>query len=234
MKRHGIEWTTEWRTTDTGPVCSGRRGRYCPAVCWFGSAYCCEVDVDSSSGRVVHIHLSPQKTKSAAMKRVVQWIKDYEKRGPLGAEKTIKQMLRDRPTLFRDPPLFRDRLDALYHLFFVGGDSDWLDGAIIDKSQFTAAETAVERERLERLMGFKLSWQPMGPAPRVNEHSCVARVPDDARPDWLKVAYEAAVALRDSTVASERPDGAAALVHNRRYGREIVADLERRFPGRIG
>lgn len=71
---------------------------------------------------------------------------------------------------------------------------------------------------------------PVGPVPDAGkprafgwispDFARIGRVPHDVRPEWFELAYEAAVVLRDRSAEPE----------NRALGRELVADLERRFP----
>jgi len=70
-------------------------------------------------------------------------------------------------------------------------------------------------------------------------YSNICLVPDDVRPEWLKISYEAAILLRDKSGIPKMPksrydssneDEIKRQEDNRRIGEKVVLDLERRFP----
>ena len=75
--------------------------------------------------------------------------------------------------------------------------------------------------------------------PASDDYSNVCLVPDDVKPEWLELAYEAAKLLRDKSglpnIKSRRynvhsEDDAKRQKDNRKLGAKVVADLEKRFP----
>jgi hypothetical protein len=76
--------------------------------------------------------------------------------------------------------------------------------------------------------------------PASKDYSNVCLVPDDVKPEWLELAYEAALLLRDKSglpkIAKSRfnpgseDDDIKRQEENRKLGAKVVADLERRFP----
>lgn len=73
----------------------------------------------------------------------------------------------------------------------------------------------------------------------VCEYSEIERIPDDVRPEWLALAYEAALILRDRSGVSEeqRKSDLANIeededmcAHNREIGARIVQELEEKYP----
>lgn len=77
--------------------------------------------------------------------------------------------------------------------------------------------------------------------PACEEYSNVCLVPDDVKPEWLALAYEAALLLRDKSGLPKKPksrifpsdwtdDDIKRMEDNRILGAKVVADLERRFP----
>lgn len=74
--------------------------------------------------------------------------------------------------------------------------------------------------------------------PVSKDYSNICLVPDDVKPEWLALAYEAALLLRDksgipdikSRWYNKTEDDHKRQEDNRALGAEIVAELERRFP----
>jgi hypothetical protein len=73
----------------------------------------------------------------------------------------------------------------------------------------------------------------------VCNYSEIMRVPDDVRPDWLALSYEAAILLRDRSGISEHcrtkypgaiEDNEVRCIENIEIGARIVNELEQRFP----
>lgn len=215
----------------------------------------------------IGIGLTPGKTRDEAMKRAIDWIETFKKKGVLSSNKLFKKCQKNYPDIFPD----RNRI--LDHLFFVTGNGyDWLDGCLIELNPSGHLEFKANTKELNefqeiidraknhgkearRLLGLpeevededtldsynekvwkgdKLPFYPVS-----KDYSNICCVPDDVQTHWLKIAYEAAILLRDK---SGIPD--IKSKHNREYGakeperqkenREIgaavVAELERRFP----
>ena len=94
-------------------------------------------------------------------------------------------------------------------------------------------EDEVLEEQLNEEFAYKIG--PVRSKPRdyypVCEYSKICNVPDDVRPDWLRLAREAARML----IRAERRPSHYDPQCNRRnakIGRKVLADLERRFPRR--
>jgi hypothetical protein len=77
--------------------------------------------------------------------------------------------------------------------------------------------------------------------PASEGYSNVCLVPDDVKPEWLELAYEAAILLRDKSGVPKMPksrwhneksdeDDQKRQADNRVLGAKVVAELERRFP----
>ncbi len=75
--------------------------------------------------------------------------------------------------------------------------------------------------------------------PASEDYSNVCLVPDDVKPEWLKLSYEAALLLRDKSGLPKMPpprdksnneEDKQRQENNRALGSKVVADLERRFP----
>lgn len=76
--------------------------------------------------------------------------------------------------------------------------------------------------------------------PASENYSNVCLVPDDVKPEWLQLAYEAALLLRDKSGVPNLPrsrlfkenseDDIRRQEDNRALGAKVVADLEKRFP----
>jgi hypothetical protein len=77
--------------------------------------------------------------------------------------------------------------------------------------------------------------------PASENYSNVCLVPDDVKPEWLELAYEAAILLRDKSGLPKMPKSRFDAIDrdenevkrqedNRKLGEKVVADLERRFP----
>lgn len=121
------------------------------------------------------------------------------------------------------PTLFQTRLDVLNHLFVVlGCGYDWHDGALVDRF----GDDRAERDEQDRHLptgpmaddGSPVDFYPMYGLANL------ANVPNDAKPEWLALAYEAALALRDRS-------GGRHAVANREWGERLVKELASRFPG---
>jgi hypothetical protein len=119
------------------------------------------------------------------------------------------------------PTLFQTRLNVLGHLFVTNGCGYvWEDGALVDVRG--GRETRDARD----------AHLPTGPVPDdgtpenfypMCECANLANIPDDVQPEWLALAYETAVALRDRS-------GGEWGRQNRQWGRRLIRDIVRRFP----
>jgi hypothetical protein len=163
-------------------------------------------------------------TREAAFRKGVAWATSYLVCAAPGPNTVIHELFGHWPMLYRT------RADILNQLFMVlGGGYAWLDGAIVSK----APEDHLMDE--DYLAGLdQPSLIPLGPilddgAPRyfypLSQRSNLQNVPDDVRSDWLQVAYEAAVMLRDRSKIE--------AAKNREIGAEVVRQLQDRFGDRV-
>lgn len=107
-------------------VCARVGNKFIARTWQFGSIDQCVVDVVGVDTRIC---LEPQSARIHAKKHAIEWIRQYEARGPLSVEETFKNCYESYPTLFRT------RLDCIDHILFVIGNGyGWLDGACIDES----------------------------------------------------------------------------------------------------
>lgn len=120
------------------------------------------------------------------------------------------------------PSLFRTRLDILDHLFAVIGNGyEWRRGRLAEKpSPERKGDKPPHGLPPVKDSGGRHDFYPL------SQYSLLTKVPDGASPDWIAMAYEAALVVRDR---SESED-AERLQENVRIASGVVADLERRFP----
>lgn len=205
----------------------------------------------------VGICLHPGKTRDEAMKICLDFIEEYKSSGPISVENTIKFCEQN----YSD--LYPNRKAIIDHLFFVIGNGyDWLDGCLVNTSPHDHLERPARREENKDLyeavdevkvllksadkdyISFdeehRMHWEADIHRfyPVSKDFSNICQVPDDVKPDWLELAYEAALLLRDKSgvpnLKSKRynhtEDDYKRQQENREIGAEIVAQLERRFP----
>lgn len=101
----------------------------------------------------------------------------------------------------------------------------------------------IEKEKLRKLL---LDYEPSGQQrplpddgkvkafyPVSNGYSNITIVPDDVRPEWLAIAYETAILLRDRSGISNSNGGLNKeewQASNKEIGARVVNELEKRFP----
>lgn len=213
----------------------------------------------------VGIGLTHGKTRNEAMQRATDWIETFKKRGLLSSNKLFKKMEKNYPTLFPDRNRILDHLFFTIgngYNWLDGGlielnPSDHLENKD-QKKEFDEFEDIIRRAKQSgkdaRLLlglpeeeeeldtrqiyeekiwkGDKLPFYPVS-----KEHSNICCVPDDVQGHWLKLAYEAAILLRDKSglpdIESKHnsfpKDYVERQEKNREIGALVVSDLERRF-----
>lgn len=166
--------------------------------------------------------LNPRETENEAMIHGVAWALKYDKVAPLSVEETFNDIYR------RWPSLYQTRLSIITHLMFVVGNGYvWLDGALVpvspelegrkedgpSPSQLAEIRALIKadpslQESYTHVLNHKSTKYPIGPMPDdgglrefypVSESSEICNLPANIQDDWLLLAYEAAVALRDRT-----------------------------------
>lgn len=206
----------------------------------------------------VGICLRPGNTRDEAMKICLDFIEEYNSTIPVSVEDTIKFCAQHYSDIYPNRASFID------HLFFtIGNGYDWLDGCLVNTSPHDHLELQSRKDRdkdlYEAMSAFKalmketnkdyvdsgekrrLRWEAdVHEFYSVNkDYSNICQVPDDVKPDWLELAYEAALLLRDKSGVpnlktewynTTEEDAQKRQQENRKIGAEMVAQLERRFP----
>lgn len=210
MKAFGHNWESD------GETLRAAVGRRYHVLTWpFGSIHQSKVVVSyrhatsehtCCSGPSVGVGLQPGKTQKEAMRRGLDWVKGFQKKGPPGPEAVVAKCAKDYPDLFKS------RDDVLEQLFFIGGCGfAWLDGALYDLSQepppdFSHLERTAKQAKALLAKTLKLLppkqgrelqelLSPKPPPPKVFrlwDSGNLCRVPPDVKPAWRKLAVEAA------------------------------------------
>jgi len=214
----------------------------------------------------VGIGLTPGKTRDEAMIRAIDWIETFKRKGILSSNKLFKKCQKNYPELFPNRNSILEHLffvigngyDWLDGCLIELNPSDHLEfkaatkelnefQEIIDRAKNSGREArrllglpeAEEEEdtlksyRDKVWKGDKLPFYPVS-----KNYSNICCVPDDVQTHWLKIAYEAAILLRDKSgvpdITSKHneydKDDVKRQEENQKIGADIVAELERRFP----
>lgn len=181
----------------------------------FGRGYQSVVEVDG-----VRVCFQQYADEASALERGLQWATELQQSGPPSPDRVITDCFQHWPTLYRT------RADVLNRLFFtIGNGYDWLRGGVVTTSPDDHLDRAARpRHRADPPPGpipddgGRRRFYPVSP-----DHSNIFAVPDDVTDAWLKVAYEAAVMLRDRSAAAA----------NRAHGETVVAQLRARFGDRL-
>ncbi len=172
-------------------------------------------------GRSSSVGLQPGKTQVEAMRRTVEWVRDYQKNGSPKAPVVIDRALK----YYRD--IFPDRAEVLDHIFFSGGGNgyDWFDGSILNHTQdddldermlqdtlkthdqyenweetiaeiikvLPAKDTKDIRKKLkeQNKKEQKEEQERLNRAFELRPDSLIHRIPPDLRKDWKIVVIEA-------------------------------------------
>jgi hypothetical protein len=226
-------------------------------VTWpFGSIHQSKVFVTTpgSKSERVGVCLPPGKTRKEAMQRGLDWVAAYK--APDSPDELFPKLFRQWRTIYRTRV---DIIDHLF--FVIGNGYSWLDGAIVPTSDYPEEpsvpappdgspevysdaffDLSRSEQRVIQEYHYYLREQatPIGPlpddgAPRnfypVCHYSAILNIPANVRPEWLLVAYEAALLLRDrqTTVPSYTMDR-ARCEENIAYGKRVVDELEAKYP----
>lgn len=281
LRRCGHIWNAanmgypdDWETTVDG--------RFHILTWKFGSIHQAKVLVDyehKMNGKVTNsikhdgttdFYLEYGKTLTEAMQICLDWIADFQKKGPPSVEQMFKDKWEQWPDLYPQGM----RLPVIDHIFFViGGGYSWFDGGLVSTSPYAHIESNRRKERdkdLEKALEAAkeirkmvkerklakgeeldfddLDWDEQRAIfwkqdvyrfyPASEGYSNICLVPDDVKPEWLALAYEAAILLRDKSgvpkIKSRRYNGneddEQRQEENRKLGAKVVKDLEKRFP----
>lgn len=205
----------------------------------------------------VGICLEPSKTVQAAMRHGRAWVEAYHRASPVAPAALFAASFAQWKTLYRTR---LDVLEQLFFVIGNGyawldgavvstNPEDHLKYTPEYRAERRAADTAHVQDPEVRALMDEASARidaeedalPIGPLPDdghprsfypvSEEYSLVCTVPDDVRPEWFSVAYEAAVTLRDRSLPHcADGDGGQVPSANPGIGTQVVAELERRFP----
>lgn len=203
----------------------------------------------------INITLHPAKSHNDAIKKCTEWINSYKKKGSLSTNKVFDRCYK------HYPDLFPNRVSVIDHLFFViGTEYKWLDGCLINTNPSSHLPSKMARKEdtaIEKVLNNirKLSTKNYGveyddyhsfnikrwEADRIafypvsKQFSNICLIPDNIKPSWLKVVYEAALWLKDKSgipdIKSKYNDYSDADVQimNCKIGEEVFANLNERF-----
>lgn len=230
FKRYGFLWNTDF----DGWI--SNNGRFTIKVWRFGSIYQCNVFVEYEYGTqfwgsitpatpAVRFCLPSSEKWYQAMKVGTSFVARIEKYGFPDSSKVFDYLC----DKYRC--LYQYRLDILNYLFCVGG-YDWLDGQLVDTSLFYKQKSDLDDFDLSfekgplKDNGMNYSFHPL------SKYSNIINVPDDVNDDWLKLAYETAILLRDrSNLEDTRENMQQTKNRERSFG--IIRDLKHRFGSRL-
>lgn len=161
---------------------------------------------------------------------------------------TVEQVFADCYKYY--PDLFRTRVDVIDHLFFVVGNGyRWVDGVLVEINPDPLARIEYQLDADDDgVRPLPDDGEPRCFYPVSRDYSAVYTVPDDVRPDWLALAYTAAIMLRDRSGISEEQrvkraadffdvdldEDAPRNASNIQIAIDVVNELEQRFPQLVG
>lgn len=210
------------------------------------------------------ICLRPGKTTKEAMQICLDWIEEFKQKGPSSVQEMFEESWDHWPTLYSKG----NRISVIDYIFFViGGGYSWVDGALMSTSPHDWMESRKNDEAYQKtkqaakdirelLKQCKIDqgeepeddWDDVHEKiwrmdvfrfyPVSENYSNICLVPDDVKPEWLSLAYEAALLLRDKSGVPDikskwynnTEDDFKRQEENRKIGAIVVADLEKRFP----
>ena len=232
--------------------------------CLLSVAYPCP----GRDGNRVEIGLSSSRTCASAMRRGLAWIEAYRRNGPPSAKQVIAQCFKRYPELYRTRAdviegLFFESGDdykwldgALLptsqarHVLTSRERTSMRPARISDRPDLSDELRAIMREIEQKLEAEDLADVALGrPVPDdggLREFCSVSpadanlfRVPPDVRPDWLMLAREAAVMLRNRSAAAQDPkkimtdkevvEEETTQARNRRLGAKACRLLAKQF-----
>lgn len=212
----------------------------------------------------VPICLQYGKTRKEAMQRGIDWIKNYKENGLPTAEETFEycfkyysdiypnrvslldhlfftlgggyrwldgSIINTSPNDHIDLMHLRERdeellkaVDVVKNIFKEMNDLRRADGKEVFENYFSEPDAHWTQDVYE--------FYPIS-----EDYANICCVPDDVKPEWLALAYEAAVLLMDKSglpkIRTQRTtieEDRKKQDRNREIGAKIVSDLERRFP----
>lgn len=215
----------------------------------------------------VGIGLRPGKTRDAAMKTCLDWIDDFKKKGPPTVEESFEHCAKYWADIYPTRISYLDHwfftigngYDWLDGSLMCTSPDDYLDTLARREENKKVLEAAAEVEKLMKkyrdedlLKGLPVEEEyddysdPQSKYwtsgvysfyPVSKDYSDICKVPDDVKPEWLALAYEAALLLRDKSGVPQvksrynsGKDDHARQAENKKIGAQVVSDLERRFP----
>lgn len=212
------------------------------------------VDYAHAPGNAVGIMMPGRRTEREAMQAGIDWVDRHISAGSPDAEEVLKNCYIKWKTIFRTR---LDVLDHLFCTIGNGYDwldGSLVETTIEDQSDIedwrTTASEGLLKNYLEALPELREQLQasfdeirleekelPVGPMPDdgrpyhfypVSEFSSLLMIPPDVMPDWLLLAYEVSVALRDRS--AEKAGEEDRVARNRQAGTRIARELKDRYP----
>jgi hypothetical protein len=215
----------------------------------------------------VGVCLRPGKTMVEAMQIGLDWIEKFKQNGPASVEEVFKDSWEHWPTLFPNGNRIAV-IDHILFVIGGGygwvdgavmclSPDDYLESRRRDEEDKERQEMRkAVKEARELLKKYKLDkgeepeddWEDVRAKywetgiysfyPVSKNYSNICLVPDDVKPEWLTLSYEAALLLRDKSGVpdikskwfTKSEDDHKRQEENRKLGAELVAELERRFP----
>lgn len=282
MKRYGVEWKSDgfgdWY---------GSSGRFSISIWRFGPRFQCKVFVKYPQAKEdPDIGLPISESRDEAMQRGVAWIKQFEENGPGSPDEVFSDCYNHYKSIYQYRHQVIEQLffvigngyDWLDGAIVSNSPYDHLEALHRQEDKWDAEEEEREKDwealrarfpelgespiaaRRRKTIGpHPDDGRPLALYPVSEGYSNIFLVPDDVTDEWLQVAYEAAIMLRDRSsadavqprldirlphdpelaalVKKEREDRAKSdrvrQEQNRQAGVKIVKDLERRFGDRI-
>lgn len=212
----------------------------------------------------VPICLHAQQTRKKAMQRGLDWIKSYKENGLPTAEETFEYCFKHFSSIY---PNRIAALDHLFftlgggYQWLDGSIINVSPDSYIDMEHIRERDKEMQKlveetkkifkdmNELRRAAGKEVIENYFTDPdamwtqdvyefyPIAKEYANICHVPDDVKPDWLALAYEAASLLRDKSglpkIRTKRTtveEDQKKQDRNREIGVEVAADLERRFP----
>lgn len=204
----------------------------------------------------IGVCLAPGKTRKEAMQRGLDWVAAYK--APDSPDELFPKLFRRWKTLYRTRVDIIDHLffvigngyswmdGAIVSTSEEGRDEEETRVVLPPGSPKYLSSEFFKLSRLEQREITTAHYQaeedamPTGPLPDdgrprnfypVCHYSGILCIPEDVRPDWLLVAYEAALLLRDrQTTTPERPGDLPRCEANIAYGKRVVEELEAKYP----
>jgi hypothetical protein len=230
--------------------------RYSVLVSPTGSTFIVRIAVDyaHAPGGAVGVLILGQHTEREAMQAGIDWIDRHLSAGSPGADEVLKECYVTARTFIRTrldalDYLFctigngYDWLDGSIVLTTIENASDaqaWKSGVVENiKRQYLEALPEL-REQLKASFDQILQDQqeiPVGPVPDdgsphafypLSDFSALLKIPPDIKPDWLALAHETAIALRDRSAEDTGQEDRAR--RNREAGARIAGALKARYP----